>query len=47
MIVDVGSGCQSATFTINDDATSSRQWDIKTTQYACGDIDSSGRVHCI
>ena len=42
VIVDAGSGCQSVTFTINDSTTTSRSWDIKTTQYACGDSDTSG-----
>ena len=42
VIVDVGSGCQSVTFTINDSTTTSRSWDIKTTQFACGDTDTSG-----
>ena len=42
VIVDVGTGCQSVTFTINDSTTTSRSWDIKTTQFACGDTDTSG-----
>ena len=47
MVIDVGSGCQSATFTLNDDTTTSRAWDIKITQFACGDIDSGGPPGCL
>ena len=47
MLIDIGSGCQSATFTLNDDTTTSRAWDIKITQFACGDIDSGGPPGCL
>ena len=47
MVIDIGSGCQSAVFTLNDDTTTSRAWDIKITQFACGDIDSGGPPGCL
>ena len=47
MVIDIGSGCQSATFTLNDDSTISRAWDIKISQFACGDIDSGGPPGCL
>ena len=47
MVIDIGSGCQSATFTLNDDSTVSRAWDIKISQFACGDIDSGGPPGCL
>ena len=43
MIIDVGVGCQSATFTLYGSTTTSRAWDIKTTQFVCGDQDSAGK----
>ena len=46
-MIDIGSGCQSAVFTLNDDTTTSRAWDIKITQFACGDIDSGGPPGCL
>ena len=46
-MIDIGSGCQSATFTLNDDSTISRAWDIKISQFACGDIDSGGPPGCL
>jgi len=47
VVIDIGSGCQSAVFTLNDDTTTSRAWDIKITQFACGDIDSGGPPGCL
>ena len=47
VVIDIGSGCQSATFTLNDDSTVSRAWDIKISQFACGDIDSGGPPGCL
>ena len=47
VVIDIGSGCQSATFTLNDDSTISRAWDIKISQFACGDIDSGGPPGCL
>lgn len=36
VIVDVSSGCHQATFSIGNDMTINRQWDIRVTQYRCG-----------
>ena len=45
MIVDAdpsGNTCHKALFNIGGTTTTSRSRDIKITQYACGDYDSSG-----
>ena len=45
MIVDAdpsGNTCHKALFNIGGTTTTSRSWDIKITQYSCGDYDSSG-----
>merc|ERR1739847_156883 len=50
MIVDAdpsGNTCHKANFAIGGGTTTSRQWDIKVTQYACGDYDSSGWPGCL
>ena len=47
MIVDVDDDCQIATFTVNGNTGTTRSWDIKVTQYACGDLDSSGPPGCL
>ena len=50
VIVDAdpsGNTCHKANFAIGGGTTTSRQWDIKITQYACGDYDSSGYVFFI
>jgi len=50
MIVDAdpsGNTCHKALFNIGGTTTTSRSWDIKITQYACGDTDSSGWPGCL
>jgi len=50
MIVDAdpsGNTCHKALFAIGGGTTTSRSWDIKVTQYACGDYDSSGWPGCL
>merc|ERR1719330_30487 len=50
MIVDAdpsGNTCHKANFAIGGGTTTSRQWDIKVTQYECGDYDSSGWPGCL
>ena len=45
VIVDAdptGNNCHRALFAIGGGTTTSRSWDIRVTQYACGDYDSSG-----
>ena len=45
VIVDAdpsGNTCHKALFSIGGSTSTSRQWDIKVTQYECGDYDSSG-----
>ena len=45
VIVDAdpsGNTCHKALFNIGGTTTTSRSWDIKITQYSCGDYDSSG-----
>ena len=39
--------CQAATFTVNGNTGTTRSWDVKVTQYACGDMDSSGPPGCL
>lgn len=50
VILDVGdpTSCQMAHFDINaDGTTTSRMWDIKVTQYACGNEDKGGKYNAI
>merc|ERR1719330_1149957 len=50
MIVDAdpsGNNCHRALFAIGGGTTTSRSWDIRVTQYACGDYDSSGWPGCL
>ena len=45
MIIDAdpsGNTCHKALFNIGGTTTTSRSWDVRITQYACGDTDSSG-----
>ena len=37
-----GNTCHKALFNIGGTTTTSRSWDVRITQYACGDTDSSG-----
>merc|ERR1711971_1366301 len=50
MIVDAdpsGNNCHRALFAIGGSTSTSRSWDIRVTQYACGDYDSSGWPGCL
>jgi len=50
MIVDAdpsGEACHEANFVIGGTTVTSRSWDIRVTQYACGDYDSSGWPGCL
>ena len=53
MIVDVqrDGGCQTATFTIGTAAAGqmapNRNWDIRVTQFGCGNQDESGPPGCL
>ncbi len=42
MIVDASSSCHIANFGIGSTTGTDRQWDIKVTQYACGQETISG-----
>ena len=45
MVTDVADGaCQTPSFGIGLNAATTRSWDIKVTQYACGDEDNGGKV---
>merc|ERR1712001_104931 len=47
MIVDASSDCAQANFNIGGLTTTSRKWNIRVTQYACGDYDMSGWPGCL
>lgn len=48
MIIDSdGSSCQVANFLIGTSTTTTRSWNIRVTQYACGQEDSSGPPGCL
>lgn len=49
MILDVSNdNCQTANFGIATTATSTtRQWDIRVTQYTCGEEDNAGPPGCL
>merc|ERR1712241_522990 len=50
MIVDAdpaGSQCHKAIFNVGGTTTTSRSWNIRVTQYACGDYDNSGWPGCL
>jgi len=47
MIVDASDTCHIANFNIGGSTSTTRKWDIKVTQYACGDYDSSGWPGCL
>ncbi len=42
MIVDASSSCHQANFGIGSTSGTTRVWDIKVTQYGCGQSDISG-----
>jgi len=48
MIIDSdGTNCQDISFAIGGTSSTSRSWDVKITQYACGDYDMSGWPGCL
>merc|ERR1712156_184892 len=47
MIIDASSECAQANFQIGGLTTTSRKWNIRVTQYACGDYDMSGWPGCL
>merc|ERR1711992_98296 len=50
MIVDAdpaGSQCHKAVFNVGGTTTTSRSWNTRVTQYACGDYDNSGWPGCL
>merc|ERR1712109_358816 len=47
MIVDASTDCAQANFQIGGLTTTSRKWNIRVTQYACGDYDMSGWPGCL
>merc|ERR1712228_1154309 len=42
-----GSQCHKAIFNVGGTTTTSRSWNIRVTQYACGDYDNSGWPGCL
>jgi len=47
MVLDASDSCQIANFNIGGSTSTTRKWDIKVTQYACGDYDLSGWPGCL
>ena len=47
VIVDASPSCHLVNFNIGALTTTTRKWDIKVTQYACGDYDKSGWPGCL
>jgi len=47
MILDASESCQIVNFNIGGSTSTTRKWDIKVTQYACGDYDMSGWPGCL
>jgi hypothetical protein len=46
VIVDAADACHKAAFELGTGSTS-RSWDIKVTQYACGESDLGGPDGCL
>ena len=42
VILDASTSCHTVNFNIGGSTTTSRKWDIRVTQYACGDFDLAG-----
>ena len=42
VILDADTMCQYASFSIAPSTSTSRSWEIKVTQYACGNEDKAG-----
>jgi len=47
MILDASDSCHKVNFNIGALTTTTRKWDIRITQYACGDYDSAGPPNCL
>jgi len=47
MILDASDSCHQVNFNIGALTTTTRKWDIRITQYACGDYDSAGPPNCL
>lgn len=47
MIVDATDECQTVNFNIAPSTSTTRQWDIRVTQYGCGNEDSAGPPGCL
>ena len=48
MILDNdGQSCQVANFLIGDSTTTTRSWNIRVTQYTCGQEDEAGPPGCL
>ena len=48
VIVDSnGKDCQIANFNISPDTTNTKAWNIRVTQYNCGQEDESGPPGCL
>ena len=48
MVLDASANqCQTSAFQISPSTSTTRQWDIKVTQYACGDEDKGGPDGCL
>lgn len=47
MILDADTMCQYASFSIAPSTSTSRSWEIKVTQYACGNEDKAGPDGCL
>ena len=47
VIIDASDSCHVASFHIGALTTTTRKWDIRVTQYACGDYDMSGPPGCL
>ena len=47
MILDADDQCHKVNFNIGGATTTSRKWDIRVTQYACGNEDVAGWPGCM
>ena len=47
VVLDASESCQMVNFNIGGSTSTTRKWDIKVTQYACGDYDISGWPGCL
>ena len=44
VILDADNECHKVNFNIGGSTTTSRKWDIRVTQYACGQEDVAGKI---